>query len=867
MKKNCFNSPHLARWLLKKMTVAENRDILVGDFEELFGEISRKNGKSYAKLWYRFQVLISIPAFLKSSLTWSLIMFKNYLKIAMRNMLAHKAYSFINIFGLALGMACTIIIFLWVKDELNFDKFHSKKDTIYRVVIEDLKDSTRFATTPGPLAEAMKNEIPGVINSARIFKRHRLVMRYEEKAFYESRFFRADLSLFDIFSFEFLKGDPDKRSDGIIITEKIARKYFGNKNPLGKALNLDNEFDIEVVGVIKDIPETSHMHFDFIMSIRSLEKYWPGVNQWKNFIHETYVLLEQDVSVKEVGQKITQLIRNNCPKYVDPERKIAHLQPLTSIHLDADIRGGSAILGNSKYVFIFSFVAVFILLIACINFINLSTARSLNRSKEVGMRKTVGAGRAQLIRQFYIESMLLITLAFVLSLLLVNTFLPQFNHLSGKNITMRYLNSIEYIVPLVIIVILTGILAGSYPAIYLSAFKPIKVLEGNTSRCTKTSSLRNILVVFQFSLSIMLMIGTGIIYKQLHFIKNRNLGFYKDNIVYIPAKGNAAKQYLTIKRELLKNSNIQGVTIKSSLPMNPIQHSFMDWEGRTGSTMNLRHVFEVTGVDHDFIDTLKMEIVDGRNFSKTHSTDANEAFIINEEAVKRMGLLKAVGNKVAIGNQQGSIIGVVKNVNFKSLHFKVDPIIFRIINNYSAYELNLFGIIMIRVKGDNIPAAITAIKNIWNRHNPSYPFEFHFLDETYNKLYFSESRVGNLLNSLTLLAILISCLGLFGLAAFTADQKTKEIGVRKIHGASTFKIVQLLNRQFLQWVILANIIAWPVAYLIMNKWLQNFAYKTSMEIWVFLLSGLLALFIAFLTVCYQSLKAATANPVDSLKYE
>jgi len=540
------------------------------------------------------------------------------------------------------------------------------------------------------------------------------------------------------------------------------------------------------------------------------------------------------------------------------------LQPLSAIHLDnrAAFRNYSDV-GDRKYVYVFSIIAFFILFIACVNFMNLSTARSTTRAKEVGMRKTVGASRRQLIMQFFGESLFLTSTACVFSLILVSVLLPAFNQITGKQLKLDLID-VQLVLGLIIIVLLTTVAAGSYPAIYLSSFRPVKVLKGAFKSEGKGQTFRRILVVTQFTLSIALLIGTSVAYNQLRFLRYSKLGFNKENIVYVPIKENIGKRYDAFKDELLNDSNIQSVAAQYYLfaEEGAFRSTGYDWEGREqGQEVDII----LNLVDYDFITMLDLELVEGRNFAKEYSTDATQAYILNEEAIKAMGIQDPVGKQFSYGKRKGTIIGVLKNAHFRSLHVEIEPHVFFFLNDVS--EATQYGVVLIKINGNKTEETLAKIRGVWENINPISPFEYHFLDQKYDSLYRKEKKIGTILNAFTLFAIVISCLGLFGLASFMTEQRTSEIGIRKVLGASESGIVFLLSKQFTKWVLIANLFAWPTAYFVMNEWLKSFAYRINIGVWAFVLSGLLAVGIALGTVSYQALKAARANPIDSLRYE
>jgi ABC-type antimicrobial peptide transport system permease subunit len=774
----------------------------------------------------------------------------------------NKGFTFINIIGLSIGMASTLLILMWVNHETGFDSFHEHNKNIYRVLSKNAVNGDISASTPGKMASAIKEELPEVIDAVRILEGNRTAVRYKNKTFYEEKTFDIDFSLFRIFSFPFTRGNPEEVHKGIVITETSARKYFGKEDPVGKTLRINNRWDIEVTGIIKDMPVNSHLQLDFLTSLEALEKVWKGGFTWRNFIHKTYVRLQEGADPQLTAEKIKKILINNEPRNGKKIGEII-LQPLSDIHLTAGIHGEIGLIVDRKYVISFSIIAFFILLIACINFINLSTARSINRAKEVGIRKTTGAGRGRLIRQFLTESVLWSFLSMLTALLMVEMWLPLFNRITGKILFVSY-GDWKTIVALLSMVILTGFVAGSYPAFYLSSFKPAVILKNAVNSGKKTSFFRKTLVVIQFSISIFLLIGAVLVSNQLHFMKHMNTGFDKENVIYIPIKDEVAKNYETFKTRLLQEPGIINVSAKSSLPLKTVNTFSIDWPERPEG---LKPVMEMTTVDYSFLDTMNVKLAAGRNFSRDHASDVKDAIILNQKAVKIMGLTSPINKIINVGGDNVRIIGVVEGVHFKSLQHEINPIILSLSNDWTTTIDNLYGVILIKINGKNIPGTIQAIKKAWHGFNPNYPFDFHFLDANYDALYNSESRLSTLLRYFTILAIFVSCLGLFGMAAFMVERRTKEIGIRKVLGASVSELLVLLSREYAKWVLLANLIAWPTAFVLFSRWLQNYAYRIEIGPWVFIFSAAAALLIALLTVGYQAFRAAAANPVDSLKYE
>jgi len=791
-------------------------------------------------------------------------MLRNYLKVALRSVRRHKGYSLINITGLAIGMACCILILLWVQNELSYDRFHEDVEDIFRVSREFQTPEGDLHTydTSALLGPVLKEDFPEVLDSTLFISRQRAIYRYGEKVFYEEGRALADPSLFDIFTFPVLKGDPKKALEdrnSIIITEKIAKKYFEDEDPVGKILNHNNWDDYMVAAVVKDIPQNSHIRFDIIQSFLQLKEVWPGGFEWDNKIFRTYVKLRKNVDHRALSQKITDHINRKYPGHSRYKERI-HLIPLTRVHLYS--LGGGGII---RYVYIFSLIAAFILFIACINFMNLSTARFATRAKEVGMRKVVGASRLKLILQFYSESILMAAAASVFALILVELFLPAFNQIAGINLAVNFLDA-KLLLGFFAFIAITGIAAGSYPALYLSSFNPVGVLKGTLKSGTKGSAFQKILVVTQFALSIGLIIGTAVVHRQLDYLLNKDLGFDKDNVVYIRPRDNILRNYESFKNELLRNPSVLSVTIRDRLPTKVYDQGIADWPGR-----DPEHVLtvEFIKVEFDYFKTLNIKVKEGRVFEMERQKDIKEGFILNEEAVQQMGLDSPIGKQISVKGIKGTVIGVVEDAHLWPRQERMKPEVYQhiFVADVSSGELNQYGVVLIKLKAGAIPEGLTAIENMWRSLNPNYPYEFHFLDEALDAHYKGEMVMRTVADYFSILAIIISCLGLFGLASYMVQGRTKEIGVRKVLGASVSTIIFLLTKEFTKWILLANLIAWPIAYFALDKWLKNYAYRISINAYVFFLAGAGALFIALLTVGFQAVKAARTNPVDALRYE
>ena len=788
----------------------------------------------------------------------------NYLKVTWRNIKRYKGYSSINIIGLAVGLACCILILLWVQDEISYDRFHAKADDLYRAVTEYQKTepATHYWPVCAPLAPALKEDYPEIIKATRFTRLRRgQLVKYGDKSLLETQICLTDPDFFEMFTFPLLQGDPARalsNPNALVMTEEMATKYFGSEDPLGKTLNINNEYDFTVTGIMKNVPHNSHLKFDFLVPfirIEDFEQNWAVLDNWTLSGYATYVLLQKNTSLQELNHKIKDYIQ----KHAAESKDLLYLQPLKDIHLySSHIQFGIEGQGNIKYVYIFSVVAFFVLIIACINFMNLATARSSNRAKEVGLRKVVGARRPQLMGQFFCESVLMASLSLALAVVLVELFLPAFRNLSGKPLDQGFSSNINILLAIIVMTLITGFLSGTYPALFLSSLRPAKVLKGRLKTEGRGYLFRKILVVSQFSLSIFLIICTVLVSNQVDYMRNRKLGLDKEQVVYIPIRSELVEKYDPLKIELLKNTGIRNVAASSNIPTYGVilTLDYITWEGKDPEDIKVLHA---TSTGYDFIETLNMEMIEGRSFSKEYPSDEN-AVVINETARKRIGMEDPVGKRLMLRDTELPIIGIVKDYHFRSLHSEIEPLL--LVNDPSLYRY-----ILIKLDSGDIPSTLANIEITWKSFFPDTPFEYHFLDEAYGRLYRTEQRMGTLFNYFTGLAIFISCLGLFGLASFMAEKRTKEIGIRKILGASISGVVILLNKEFIKWVLIANIIAWPIAYYVMFTWLQDFAYRTNMGVWSFVLAALAAFAIAVVTVSFQSVKAASANPADSLRYE
>lgn len=788
-------------------------------------------------------------------------MIRNYLKIAIRNIMRHKAFAMINIAGLAIGMTCSILILLWVRNEMSYDRFHANADKLYRVVCNIAQ--FKAAVTPYPVAQELQAKVPGVRRVIRIQPVNSIVFQSGDRRFEESEGMYVDSSFLQAFSFPLVKGDRNTallKRDGILLTEKMAVKYFGKEDPIGKVLRKDNKDNVVVVGILANIPANSHLRFDYVMPMSAIAISNSDIKDyvWDNFNFYSYIQLDENIAGNEAGIKKIKTQLDELYKKQIPDNLLKvdfALQPLSAIHLHSDYQADVPGHGNYLYVKIFFIVAIFILIVACINFMNLATARSARRAKEVGLRKVVGAVRGQLVMQFIGESILISFVSLLIALLLVWLLLPAFNKLAGKELAVSLFDW-QLLLVLGGIALVTGLLSGSYPALFLSSFKPVKVLKGNVRKMGGNLVFRNTLVVMQFVVSIVLLAGTAIVFQQLNFIRNMNLGFDRSNLLCLPMTGDLAGKQAMLSAELKNNPLTSNFTFTNGIPAGYTNGTLnVKWEGKAPDNQTM---FPNMDVNENFFNVFQMKMVSGRAFSPAFADSGN--YIINETAVREMGMTNenAIGKPLTMWGNKGEIVGVVKDFNFKTIQHKIDPMVLR---------FQPGSIAIIRTKPGTTEQTIKALEKINARLNPAYPFSYSFVDQEIDKLYKGEQQMGSLFNLFAILAIIISCMGLYGLSAFMAEQRTKEIGVRKVLGASTGNVVYLLSSGFTRLILIATAIAVPLAWWAINNWLESFAYRVQVSWLVFALAAFSALLIAWLTVGYESIKAAIANPVKSLRSE
>jgi putative ABC transport system permease protein len=785
-------------------------------------------------------------------------MFGNYIKIAFRILLRNKAYSLINILGLAIGMACCILILLWVKFELGYDTFHENYDNLYRAYQKQRYTSgqlLRTDNTPGPLGPDLKNEYPEVERYSRLIVPGNWIVRYKDNCYNEWSICFVDSSFLKMFSFPLLRGDPDNaltNPSSIVLTRSNAEKYFGEEDPIGKTISINNQLDFTVTGVLEDIPHNTHLWFiGFLIPFANTEPMMgDAFDRWGRNWPRTYLQLKPGTDPNEFENKMKTVVGRNCDESVS-----FHIQPLSEVNLyslEGEPRG-------MVYIYVFSLIAFFILLIAGINYMNLSTARSDMRAREIGVRKVTGADRFNIMKQYFIESIILSTISSLLAVGMVELFLPIFKILSGTELKLGMFGYDSLISMILAIVVVSGLFSGSYPALFLSSLQPVQVLKGIYRKGPGGKMLRKMLVVFQFCVSIIMIVGTVVIYFQLDFIRNKDLGYDHENLICFYLRGDSSEKYEVLKDQLLAYSGIEDVTSSTKVPTSGGNSTgSFQWEGKDPETSVLINTILV---DYNYIEAMHMELVEGRTFRPGREyNETNAEYILNETAIQKMGMESPVGKWFDTGGTRGTIIGVVKDFHFEPLSQKIEPMLI-------IPDLRSALVAFIRIAPGNVKETIEFIESRWKEINPGLPFEYNFLDDHITGLYEMQKRLGFILESFAVIAIFIACLGLLGLASYTVQRRTKEIGIRKVLGASISGIASLIIREYIYLVLIANIIAWPAAYFIVNEWLKGFEYRIDLGLWSFLLSAAIAMVIAVLTVSVQTIRAAMADPVDSLRYE
>ncbi len=809
-------------------------------------------------------------------------MIRNYLKIAIRNLVKHKFISFINLFGLTVGLTCCFLILVYILHELSYDKYNKNAENIYRVERTFLNPETgnkslELGSIAPPFAPLLVNDFKEIKTLTRLLSSGNTSFKYEEKIFNEQNVFFADENLFHVFNVNVVKGNPSKALNdpySVMLTVEMAKKYFGNDDPLNKMIMLDNQLTCKVTGVYKAFPANAHLHPAVMISFNTLKDSAvygeEGLRtNWGNNSFLTYIELPDNYDPKKLETQLPafqnrHIKEGNDNKFKPSDWSKLTLKKLTDIHLYSHTDYEAEENGDIKRVYIFSAIALFILLIACINYMNLSTARSVLRAKEIGVRKVVGARRRELIAQFLSESVLLSCVAALLAFGLLWLVLPWLNKLSGQTLTIHTLLKWKIILSVLMVPFLVGILSGIYPAMFLSSFQPIKVLKGFMKVGGVNISFRKVLVVAQFSISIILIIATAIAFQQLRYIQNKSLGFDKNHVINFSYASALNNSFESFKNELLSNTSVQSVSRSSRIPGGRLLDAMGSQINNGDSLAPTKADIKFVVVDEGFVPTFGLKPVAGRNFSKQFGMDT-AAFLINEAATRALGLKsinEAIGKQFQYGGRKGQLAGVINDFHFESLHQRILPMVF-----FMPTGTGGFGNLSIKIAGNNIPGALAHIESIWKKYLPDIPYDYSFLDNRFERLYESEQRQKTIFTTFACIAIFIACLGLFGLSAFAISQRIKEIGIRKVLGANAGNIVGLLSKDFLKLVAMAAVIAFPIAWYAMHKWLEDFAYRISIPWWVFVLAGVLAAIIAFITISFQAIKAGMTNPVENLRTE
>ena len=851
----------------------DKRETYQNEFEEVYAMMVEKDGLCRARIWYMTQVLKLLKGKVVNKLYWSGLMMRNYFKTAFRNITKHRGYSLINIAGFTIGLSSCILIWLYIRYELSYDQYHNDAQYIYRVVREHRGSPVWYNSSEHPLAASLKADFPEIVNATRVKKNDEVgVVEYKSKLFNEEGLYFVDQDFLEIFTFPLISGDEHtalKEPFSVLITQRMAEKYFGSEDPMGKTLRIkewygETKYDYTIIGILKNVPENSHFTFDFLISYNTLYTLKRGgrasVETWDYFEPKTYIKLSRHTNPINLEEKFPAFLIKYKGDASVPTKEKMHLQSLTDIHLGGNLRYELDANSDMKVIYLFSAIAFFIIFIASLNYVNLSVAQSTKRAVEVGIRKVVGAQRSQLVIQFIGESMVFSLLALLISVLVVNLVLPAFGSLIERNLTLNLIQDSGLLLLFLCLTFLIGFFSGCYPAFFISTFRPIKMMKGTLKISSKNlTTFRNSLVIVQFMMSIVLMICTLVIHKQLGYIKNKNMGFDQEQIIAIYTMDRNLKRNPDLfKMELLKNPDILCASASLDLPSTIHRSIRAEWEaGGEIRESELNYSF----IDSDFLNVYDMTLVKGRNFSKEFSLDRERTIIINETAMRNFGWQDPVGKSFRCMSNEWTVMGVVKDFHFRSLHSKIEPMIFLFHQNRG---IDYFSI---KINPHDISNTIDFIEEKWKQFSSEFPFQYTFLNERIDKIYSAEEKFGESFNVFTIIALSIACLGLMGLASFVLEQKKKEISIRKVLGADFRSIMILLARTFIKCIVVAAVIACPIGYFVMNRWLENFAYRTTFGIEIFILSGLLALILALITISYQSFKAAVANPVDALKYE
>jgi putative ABC transport system permease protein len=868
MRKQESSPPEFFQRIFRRLSLYEEMFGISRDFEIEYASVSATHGRFIASVWLAWNTMSAAYHYLILITGWRIEMFKNYIKVAFRNMIRHKAFSIINIFGIAIGMTACLLMLMYVVSETSFDNFHENKDRIFRVTAnwgEEGNKRSWAASMPG-IAPALKEEVPEVISSARVRNvLNATVSKTRDHSFKEAYAFYADPDIFYILSWYLLKGNESEALNdpfSVVVSEKIAKKYFGTEVPLGKVLTI-NENPYKITGVMRNFQDNTHLKAEILVSYSTAESLgdYPDTpwDVWGD--DHNYILIKEDTSVRVIKEKLDILLEKYASKWITNKMDL-ELQPISDIHWDIRSRADIGPKGNYLYVYLFLSLSILILLIACFNFMNLSTARYLDRMKEVGIRKVVGANRGQLIHQFLVESLLVSSIAATMGIYLFSLLKKSLYNLLNIEVLFSSYQFMFLCGIIILLIISVGLIAGGYPALFLSRFRPVDIMKSGSAGAKGRPSFRQALVVIQYSISIILIIGTIVIYQQIDFMKNSNLGFEKEDVVLVMLPyGNQKIQnkYPVLKDRLMNNTNVISVSGAYTVP--GVDSHFQMSVKKAGAAEDSSYSLQILPGDVGYIQSMGLRLVKGRDFSEEFALDAAESIILNETAVRALRLENPIGEKLIISdNREMTVIGVVQDFHVKSLHKEISPMMI-----YS--EPKMYGTIAIKIKPDNSEETLLSLKKTWEIVLPVTEFNFRYMEDAYNNFYRTEEKTGTLIIIFTCLALLVSCLGLFGLAAFTASKRVKETGIRKVLGATSLGITVLLTKQFAKWVLISNVIAWPLAYYLLNRWLENFIYRITLGPFPFIISGTVALSIAILTVCFLTIKAAVSNPIESLRYE
>ena len=860
-KNSSLNPPRLAKWLLSFQSYYSEEHLMHNDLEGEFKIQSKERGRSRAVIWYWGQVLYAVWSGLRLSARLGGAMLKNFFIITLRNLKRQKLHTFINIAGLAVGLTVCMLMFLYISFELTYDEFHENADRVYRINAHDLGRDLKFAGTQALLAQTLKKDFPEVQYAARLVDWFGY-FKYQDRMFLENRFFCVDPDFMDIFSYPLIEGDVQAIHVpfSLYISERLAEKYFGGENPLEKTLVFDNQHEFIIKGILKNIPENSYLQFDMLASMATLNTLWGErwLNRWISHDFNTFVMLAENADIKRFQEKLGKFIRPVDKEHL-AERDVYYTQPLRQIHFGAGLRAEEGETNDIRYIYLLSGTAVLIILIACLNYMTLATARASRRTREIGLRKVVGARKMSLIKQFLGESILFSLLALLIAVFSVKFLLPAFNHLMSRNLELTLLSDL----PLFFVIsVVLGFTAGLYPAFYLSSFQPTSIFRGTLSKDSRSSSfMRKTLVVTQFVITIALITCLLVVQNQINFLVSNSTRDLEDPIVIVNLNDEELRNnYEALLQAFKQNPQVLDSTVSYSHPLYISWGMGLLWE-ETGKAQFCR----IGPVDFNYIDFYGLKIKQGRKLLSERSMDRTEAVVLNETATRASSWTNPIGKRCQIDGHDGVVVGIIEDFHFKSLYNQVEPLALR--HLYQGGHAGGAGRISLKISSKHIPETLAYLENTWEKFSSYFPFEYAFLDDHVDRIYRSEIRLSRSLTSFTGIAIFLACLGLFGLTSFTAERRTKEIGIRKVLGASLHSIFLMLSRETIKWVVLAIVFAFPLAYYAMHLWLQRFVYRINISWETFALATVFSLLVALVAMSYQSLKAAAANPVDSLRYE